>query len=476
MSKVIVLGGGVCGLASGLMLARDGHDVTVLERDPAPVPDTPERAWDTWERGGVAQFRQAHYLHTRARHLLEAELPDVRDALVAAGATRIDWTRMLPPTIADREPRPGDERLWTLTARRTTLEHALARAAEAQDGVVVRRGVAATRLEARTRYGGLHVGGVWTDGGERLTADLVVDATGRRSKLPALIGEAGGPQVAEVAEDSGFVYYTRFFRSADGSMPAVRGPFAIPYESFTVLGLPADACTWSVTLYAASGDQPLKRLRHEPAWTAVVRACPAHAHWLDGEAMTGVLPMGGIVDRRRRIQGDSAVTGVALLGDAWACTNPSLGRGIALGLSHAALLRGVVREHLGDPDAFARGWDEATERELTPWYEATVAVDRARLADLRAAQTGGPYTVPADAASRVRAALALAMGVDADVFRAALEIMGCLSLPSEVLGRPGMAERVLAAAAGGDSRRVPGPGREELLELLSSADAPAAAR
>jgi 2-polyprenyl-6-methoxyphenol hydroxylase-like FAD-dependent oxidoreductase len=52
------MGGGVCGLATGLMLARDGHDVTVLERDPAPVPETLEDAWDLWERGGVSQFRQ----------------------------------------------------------------------------------------------------------------------------------------------------------------------------------------------------------------------------------------------------------------------------------------------------------------------------------------------------------------------------------------------------------------------------------
>ena len=86
MAKVIVLGGGVCGLASGLMLARDGHEVTVLERDPAPVPDSPEHAWEAWERGGVAQFRQAHYLQPRARAVLEAELPDVLDALAAAGA------------------------------------------------------------------------------------------------------------------------------------------------------------------------------------------------------------------------------------------------------------------------------------------------------------------------------------------------------------------------------------------------------
>jgi glycine/D-amino acid oxidase-like deaminating enzyme len=38
MPRILVLGAGVCGLASALMLARDGHEVTVLERDGAPPP------------------------------------------------------------------------------------------------------------------------------------------------------------------------------------------------------------------------------------------------------------------------------------------------------------------------------------------------------------------------------------------------------------------------------------------------------
>ncbi len=67
MAKVVVLGGGVCGLAAGLMLARDGHEVTLLERDPSPIPDSPEAAWEQWERDGVAQFRQAHILQARGR-------------------------------------------------------------------------------------------------------------------------------------------------------------------------------------------------------------------------------------------------------------------------------------------------------------------------------------------------------------------------------------------------------------------------
>jgi 2-polyprenyl-6-methoxyphenol hydroxylase-like FAD-dependent oxidoreductase len=475
MSKVIVLGGGLCGLASALMLARDGHEVTVLERDPAPVPESPERAWEGWERGGVAQFRQAHYMQPRGRHVLDAELPDVVEALRASGAKQLEWARMMPPTVADPSPRADDERFTTLTARRPTLEHAVAGAAEAQDGLSVRRGAAVARLEARGGNGALHVTGVRTTDGEVLSCDFVVDATGRRSRAPALLREAGGPDVAEEAADTGFVYYTRFFRSADGSTPQVRAPLNSPFESHSILTLPADAGTWSVTLYGAAADAPLKRFRHAPVWDAVMRACPAHAHWLEGEPLTPVMPMGGILDRRRRLPADGSLTGIALLADAWACTNPSVGRGMTFGLMHGALLRDTLREHAAGTADFAAAWDEATEREMAPWYEATVAADRARMAQLDAVRAGGPYVVPADPASRLRAALPLAMGVDGDAFRAGIEIGGCLALPGEVFARPGLAEKVMAAAAARGDARLPGPGRAELLELVSSAGAPAAA-
>ena len=475
MSKVIVLGGGLCGLASALMLARDGHEVTVLERDPAPVPESPERAWEAWERQGVGQFRQAHYMQPRGHHVLREELPDVVAALREAGAAELAWGRMLPPTIADRSPRPIDEMLTTVTARRPTLERAMADAAERQDGLTVRRGSGVARLATRARAGAVHVTGVRTEDGMTLYCDLVVDATGRRSRMPALVREAGGPDAVEESSDTGFVYYTRFFRSADGSTPAPRGPLNSPFESHSILTLPADAGTWSVTLYGAAADPPLKRFRHEPVWTSVMRASPLHAHWLEGEPITGILPMGGILDRRRRLPADGSLSGVALLADAWACTNPSVGRGMTFGLMHGALLRDVLREHEAGSDAFAAAWDEETEREMTPWYEATAAADRARMDQLRAARDGGAYVVPADPASRLRAALPPAMGVDADAFRAGMEIVGCLALPREVFSRPGIAEKVMTAAAARGDFRVPGPSRAELLELVSSAGAPAAA-
>jgi 2-polyprenyl-6-methoxyphenol hydroxylase-like FAD-dependent oxidoreductase len=457
-----VLGGGVCGLAAGMMLARDGHSVTLLERDPAPAPGSVEAAWG-WERAGVPHFRQPHGLQPRARHVLDAELPDVRDRLVAAGATRSDPIAIMPPTIADRSPRPGDERFETLSVRRPALEQVVARAADEQPGLTVRRGAAAAALLTRGMNGSSHVTGVRTDRGEELHADLVVDAMGRGSRLPRLLADAGLEPPTEESVDARFVYYTRYFRA--DVQPEMRAPRLTVIGSFSVVTINGDNGTWSVTLFGASGDRPLKRLRDVDAWTRVVQACPQHVHWLDGQALTGVLPMAGVMDRLRTPA--PAATGIVSVADAWACTNPTRGRGIALGLLHVALLRDVVRERLGDPRALAAEWRERTERELGPWYRECVEGDRVRLSAMEAHRSGREPEPPTDPAAQLRAALFAAMPHDADVFRAGMEIISCLATPEEVLERPGFADRVRAVAAGRDAGPPMGPGRDELLKLVA---------
>ena len=333
MSEIIVLGAGVCGLAAGMLLRRDGHEVTILERDPEPAPPSADHAWERWRRGGVTQFHQPHYLQSGGRLLLEDELPDVLAALAAAGGLRFDPLCLMPPSITDRAPRDGDERFATVTARRPVLEQVLGRAADAEPALEVRRGVSVRELLVRAYNGTPHVSGVRTDSGEQIRGDLVVDATGRRSQLPRWLADAGASPVHEEVEDSGFMYYTRYFRARNGTLPQFKAPILTAMGTFLVLTLPGDNGTWSVTLCASAGDQPLKRLRDAGRWTALVAACPRHAQWLDGEPITGVLAMSGVTDRYRRfsIGGQPVATGIAAVGDACVCTNPSNGRGMTLG-------------------------------------------------------------------------------------------------------------------------------------------------
>lgn len=468
MARIIVLGAGVCGLTAGMLLRRDGHEVLVLERDTDGVPESIDQAWTEWARNGVAQFRQPHFLHSRGRVVLEQALPDVVTALEDAGATRFDLLSVMPPTITDRAPRADDERFTTITARRPVLEQVLARAADSEPGLDIRHGVAVRELLVDRYNGTPHVGGVRTESGEEVHADLVVDSSGRRSQLPRWLEAAGAAPVQEEVEESGFIYYTRYFRARNGAIPPFRGPLLTPVGSFSILVLPGDNRTWSVTVLISGSDRPLKRLRQPKLWTALIAACPLHAQWLDGEPITDLLPMGELVDRYRRfvIEGVPVATGVAALGDAWACSNPVLGRGMTLGLSHAELLRDTVREHLDDPREFAEAWDEVTEAELAPWYRETVEENRDRFAEIEALRDGrepGPGSSPP---AVFRQALLAAAPRDADAFRTYLATRCCLTLFRDTFGDQDLVARIAELARGSSPPPLPGPDRAQLLSLV----------
>jgi 2-polyprenyl-6-methoxyphenol hydroxylase-like FAD-dependent oxidoreductase len=468
VARIIVVGGGMIGLATALLLEKQGHEITVLERDPAPPPGTPGGAWADWERAGVMQFRQPHFLHAGGWQLIKSELPDVARAL--AGADAVPWSplSLLPPGITDRSPRPGDERLGTMNARRPVLEHAMASAGSGR--IDVRRGVLVTGLLS-DRPG--HVSGVRIQPGAELRADLVIDAAGRRSPLPAWLAAIGAGQPAEENGETGFTYYTRFFRARDGQQPPqLRAAPLTHFDCYSILTLPSHARTWSVTIYITSADKALKALRDEDRWTRLLAAGPLYAHLVDEQdPITGVLPASGITDRRRDlvVDGAPAATGILAVGDSWACTNPSGGRGVTLGLKHAALTAEVVGEHLGDPLALTLAHHRLTAERLLPWYRFTVEADRVRAEQITAVVQGRPQPPAAPPSPELTLLRKMVAGMshDPDVFRAFLELTGLLATPAEIAARPGMSEHIDEAAAGHRPSTAPGPSRAEVLAMLT---------
>jgi 2-polyprenyl-6-methoxyphenol hydroxylase-like FAD-dependent oxidoreductase len=452
-----------------MMLARQGHSVSVFEHDSEPLPGSPEEAWRAWERRGVTQFRLPHYLHPPVRHLLDSHLPDVKEALLRVGCITFDLLETMPSSITDRAAREGDERFTTITGRRPAIEYAFA---SVDEGLIpVRRGASVVGLLTGppAAQGIPHVTGVRTGDGKEVSADLVVDAMGRHSKLPDWLEAIGARRPLEEAEISGFIYYTRYFRSRTGAVPPCRSALQTYFHSFSLLTLPSDAGTWSVTVFISSGDRALKKLRDPGHWTALVAACPWHAHWLDGEPIIDVLTMGGILDRYRRfvVDGVPVATGIVSVGDSWACTNPSLGRGIAIGLMHALDTVEVLEQHMDDPFALTLAQDSMTETRVTPWYRNTVEIDRAQIARFNASIAGRPEPQPTNPRQRVAQALSVAMMYDADLFRAANEIRSLLALPQEVMARPGLVDRIKEVASNHEAVIAPGPSREELLRILA---------
>jgi 2-polyprenyl-6-methoxyphenol hydroxylase-like FAD-dependent oxidoreductase len=472
MDDILIVGGGVVGLGLGMMLARDNHAVTVLERDDQPAPKDAEEAWNGWERKGVNQFRLPHLFLPRYRQIIESELPDVAAALDRDGALRFNPVSDAPEFLTGR-PRDGDDRYQMLSGRRAMVERTVATVAEQTPGLSVRRGVSVAGLlcGSDATPGVPHVNGVRTSDGEELDADLVIDCSGRRSALPSWLEAAGARRPEDEVADSGFIYLGRHFRSRDGQLPVALGGGLQPYGSISVLTLPADNDTWSVTLIARSGDRALLGLRDLDRWESVVRSLPTVAHWLEGDPIEDhIVTMAKIEDRHRdmRPDGTPVATGILAVADAWACTNPSVGRGASIGMLHAQALRDTLRETGPDrPAELSDAFDSATAATVEPWYQGTLSFDRHRLAEMEAVAEGNTYD-PGDPQYEMTSALTLASSKDPDVFRGFMDIVGVLELPEAVLARPGMFEKVIALGADWRDEAAIGPDRDDLVAMASA--------
>jgi 2-polyprenyl-6-methoxyphenol hydroxylase-like FAD-dependent oxidoreductase len=472
MATILVLGAGLNGLSLAMLLAKDGHEVTVLERDANEPGDDPEAAWNGWERRGVGQFRMLHFMLPRWRSEIEAELPEVLAELEARGGLRFNALTCLPDEFTGGF-RLGDERFETVTARRPVLEGAVAAVARRMPGVRIRRGVAVKGLNTNDhgRPGIPQVTGVVTEHDGTIAADLVVDAGGRRSALPAWLVAIDARPPTEERDDSGFVYYGRHFRSADGSVPPCQNKILTHHDSLSILTLPADNGTWGVGFVTSARDQELRSLRDTATWERALAEYPMAAHWMDGEPISdGVAIMAAIEDRYRSyvVDGDPVVTGVVAVGDSWSCTNPSLGRGTSIGILHAKALRDVLREiDTADHEPLVRRFDELTRNEVEPWYRRTLSFDRHRLAEIEADIAGHPYETD-DPVWQITKAWTVTSAVDSEVYHTYAPLMALHSAPEDELAAPGLLDRIIAASAGLPQYPDPGPDRTALLQAIAA--------
>ena len=472
--RIVVIGGSAAGLITSLMLARAGHDVVVVEQDSlAPAADV-ETAATVAMRATAPQVVQPHILLALCRNLLRHRLPDLYMALRDAGVVEAALATQMPPSLADRSAWPGDEQLTVLMTRRSTVDWVLRRWAAAEPGVTLHGGVRVTGLIAAPGRPP-HIVGVGTDHGE-LTADGVVDAGGRRTRLDRWLVAIGAGQSEFRWAECGLAYYSRQYRlrTVTGlpGLPTTR--IVSAFKEFVAGIWGADHNTMLLALAPLAADRRFRGAHHPEVFTAVLRTVPTLAAWLAVlEPISDVAAMGGLHNTLRRlvVAGQPVATGLHAVGDAVCTTNPTFGRGLSLALRAAVDLVDVLDRYPDDPRAQTLAMDDAVTAHIAPWYGDQAAADAALLATLWQSVLGAapPPATPPIRDRVTFAQIRAAALVDPLAFRAVWTLMGALRGPAEIYQDPQLVARVQEVLRRGDiPRPMAEPSPEQLLTALST--------
>jgi flavin-dependent dehydrogenase len=427
MTRAIVVGAGVAGLACALFAARRGHPVVLVERDPAGPAGPADQLFDNWRRPGLPQARHSHKFLGRSCQVLAGEAPDLLDRLRAAGALAVPISRfgMLPE-------RPDE---FAIAARRVVYEAVLRRAVAREPGVRLLSGRAARALASRSRGGVPRVTGVVLDGGQVLAADLVVDATGRRGRLLRSLPVRPPPPHTQRC---GFVYLTRHYRLRPGrELPTLDRPLAVNLGYGAALAFPADNGTFSLSLTLSVRDPWRRSLLRPATWDRFVAAEPHTARWAErGEPWGRVEVIAGIEDRWQRLvtgAGDPVVAGLVLIGDAALQNNPTYGRGVSLAFAQAQQVARRLGSATDDPARWVVECDRWTGQHLGIWHRAQTTADAAALAVMEAGLRGEPAPVATDPFARLLAAIEALAATDPLVARALARMAHLLITPAQLL-------------------------------------------
>jgi 2-polyprenyl-6-methoxyphenol hydroxylase-like FAD-dependent oxidoreductase len=206
--RAVVLGGGMAGLAAARVLSDKYADVVIVDRD--------ELIGVTTYRNGVPHGRHAHGLVAKGHAIYEGLFPGLTESMRLDGVRPGDFNAAIQWYFGGKQLAQSDSGLACLPCGRPALElgvrkHVQAipnvRFLERHDIVSLettpdKKRVIGARIQRREQG----------SKPETLLADLVLDITGRGSRMPAWLTELGYEAPAEDKVKVDLAYTSRHFR------------------------------------------------------------------------------------------------------------------------------------------------------------------------------------------------------------------------------------------------------------------------
>jgi len=389
--RAIVVGSGMAGLFAARILSDHFDEVVLIDRD--EVPDSPRT------RDGVPQGKHFHALPPGGLNIASELFPGFPDDLHAAGAMPCvvgqDFFAYRPEgksyAIAVYQPKPKPGGIIYFMSR-CLLEHCLRRRVQGLPNVETR--YRALVREALTDDG--RVTGVVIERGEQMSADLVVDASGRNARTLQWRTMLGFDAPPESVVNCDFAYASAMVRPSDPDALGGTGFFVLPKpeSNYSARGgyvVRIEGDNWLVGLAGRFGDYPPTDV---DAWREFGRTL-AYPIWDEVLSMTEPVTKPAAFKFPRSVRRhferlDRFPEGLVPLGDSICHFNPIYGQGMSAAACQARAL-GEVLERRARKSQDLTGlalefFPEAFNVTRTPWALAAAA-------DFQDGRTTGDFPV-----------------------------------------------------------------------------------
>lgn len=360
----VVLGGSIGGLLAARMLSEAYRRVTVIERD--------EVAGVTGPRRAIPQGHHIHALLGRGKEILDEVFDGFTDELVSLGVPVGDFGTTLSWYFNGQMIKKTTTGLTCVAAGRPLLEDRIRRRVSRLDNVTHREATdvvglvgspdnrRVTGVQVQARAAGSSV--------EVLTADLVVDTTGRGSRTARWLVEMGYPQVQEEQVKMDLTYTTCDFKAPLPFDPIGDDIAIIPVATPAI---PRGAIfarlpdRYAVSLTGILGDRPPTDHKGFLAYVETLPVPEIYKAVRDAEPMGPPNSFHFPASIRRRYERQAAhPDGLLVMGDAACVFNPVYGQGMTVAAMESLVLREHVRRGSPRPLDFFRDLSRTID---APW-------------------------------------------------------------------------------------------------------------